>query len=341
LARQKDATTFSDPYLGLQFNHPASWIVRRKTKDMTRYTIPIAGSSEKADLQIFRAIFHNTKDVWQTLQLRSNETMKRKVDRQWEQVVINVPMLCTQLSFIDHGVPVTTLTGLYYTKTPMKMLVRLTAPTSDFDKVKYEFDQSLQSLQTTNQSTPEEDDPNVKFADTKPQLAPPKPDIVSVEAPSPPKLLKDLVGVKLIVSTKPVTLKVPHGWSSSVKDNEVTLGSSKLSGKLVVTVHYSLDSERPAAALVHASAPELDLYNVGVKREDTEPTPNLETCWISTVWRMGATAKGELYSYHASGEQGDFYFIAEYQTHSLKDYQADRKVIRALMDEIALTPGTP
>jgi hypothetical protein len=338
-----DPTLFTDPYLGLAFTHPKTWTLLKKSKDTTRYSIAVEGSPDTAEIDLVRSPFHSTKDIWQSIQLKANETLHRQVVRQWEQDVIKVPMLCTQLSYTDKDVPKSTLTGLYYTKTPLKMLVRLTAPAADFDKVKYEFDQSLETLHTTNGTTPQEDDPDFKFAETKkPQLAPPTPDIIDNGAPATPKLIRGESRATVDVSTKSVTLKFPRDWKADgIKAGELQLHHAKLGSSITFSVHYSLDSERPATALIHATGPELSDFLPGVKREDTEPTQNVAGCSISTVWRFGKTASGDLCTFHASGEQGDFYFIAAFRATSVRELREDQRLIRSLMDDISLTTGTP
>jgi len=338
----KDSATFTDAYLGLSFTHPKNWIELKRTKDIARYTIPVEGTTDTAELEIIRSNFHSTKDVWQTIQLRANETLHREIVRQWEQDVIKVPMLCTQINFTDHDIAKTTLTGLYYTKTPLKMLVRLTSPVGDFDKVKYQFDQALLSLHTSNGTTPVEDDADFKFATTKkPALAPPMPEIIDAGTPTvkkAPKTPKKQVTIPLTVSTKSVSLHAPQGWTfDTPKDGVTVLHHSGLLSGLTVEIHSTLDSDRPSRMLTKITGAELPEFLAGVKREDTDPTHNDSGCSIGTVWRIGKDAKGDLFVYHASGEQGDFYFIASYRSTSLSKWKSERRVIDALMEQISLT----
>src|SRR3954466_14728017 len=99
-----DVSSYTDTYLGLAFNIPKTWTMVKKTKDMTRYAIPVEGSAMPAELEIIRSPFHSSKEIWQTIQLRTNETLHREVARQWEQDVIQVPILFTQLNWDDKGV---------------------------------------------------------------------------------------------------------------------------------------------------------------------------------------------------------------------------------------------
>ena len=332
------SVSFSDAYFGLEFSHPKTWTVTKKGRDMTRFAIPIEGSPVPGELEIMRTSFHQTKDLWQSIQLQANATMRREVVRQWEQDVINVPMLSTQINFTDRGVAKTTMTGLYYTKTPSKMLVRLTSAIGDFDKLKYQFDSALESLHTIDGSAPVEDDPNYVFPVTKkPQPAASRPVLIDAGAAPKVKKPRHQTGIPLTVSTKAVTMNIPSDWTTEdVKDGHFVLHHPKLKEPIQVEVHSSLDSDRPAAALLKLSGDELAEFLPGVTREDTDPTINETGCSVSTVWRVGKNDKGNLVTFHASAEQGDFYLILNFRTTSIADAKAYRSLIRELLGEINL-----
>ncbi|AIE87040.1 hypothetical protein [Fimbriimonas ginsengisoli] len=334
--------TYTDDYLGLAFNIPPGWSLVRKTKDMTRYSLPIEGSSTPAELEIIRAPFHSSKEIWQTIQLRTNETLHREIVRQWEQDVIQVPILFTQINWSDKGTAKTTLTGLYFTRTPLKMLVRLTSPPADFDKVRYEFQTALETLHTTNGTQPVEDDENIKFDVTKKiQPAPPKAKVID-SGKRNAKLVKPKVAVPLTVSTKSVTLRIPDGWSATdISDGKLTLHHAKLSAPITVEVRSVLDSEKAGTALLKQAAVTLPDFEAGVKRLDTEPKPNAAGCSVSTVWRIGRGKDGDLITFNATGEQSDFYLLASYRITSKAALKGDQNLIKDLFDKIALETVQP
>lgn len=338
-----DTSAFTDPYLGLVINHSKDWTQLKNVKDIVRFSIPIEGSSDTAELQIMRRSFHDTKEVWRTIQIHANESMHRDVVRQWEQDVINVPLLCTQISFTEKGQAKTTLTGLYYTKTPTKLLVRLTSPTESFEKVRAEFMKTLESLHTTNGAMPLADDPNFEFVETKkPQLAAVKPFLIDQPRTPAARVFKDQVIVPMVVSTKSVQLKLPQGWTAGeVKDGVLTIQYSKVPCSIKIEVHSSLDSDRPSVALNKATSQELADFLPGVARQDTDPVTNEAGCAISTVWRTGKDAKGPLVTLHASGEQGEFYFLTSYRTVSPAEARQAHKLIAALFEEISLNAVSP
>lgn len=337
----QETATFSDPYLGLSFTYPKSWTLAKKLKDGYRYTAPIEGSASTAEIEIIRSPYHADKDLWQTIQARANETMHRETVRQWEQDVIQVPMLFTQTNFTDKENAKTTLSGLYYTRTPLKMLVRLTAPAGDFEKVRYQFQTSLESLHTIDGSQPKEDDITVKFTPTKkPEPLPPKPTVISAAGHVDAKLFKGPVDVPLTVSTKPVILHLPQDWTASeVTDGKFTVTHAKLSAPITIEVRSILDSEPATTALLKRSAEGLSAFKPGVRRLDTAPSANRGGCQVSTVWRIGKADAGDLYTFDASGLQGDFYFLASYRTTATTAYNEDKLLIHELFDGISIENG--
>lgn len=340
----QETTALSDPYLGLAFNYPKKLTLIKKTKDMLRYSVPIEGTASTAELEIIRSPYHADKELWQTIQLRANETLKREVVRQWEQDIINVPMLFTQANWTDKGTAKTTLSGLFYTQTPQKLLVRLTAPATDFPKVQYEFQTSLESLHTLDGSQPKEDDITVKFDPAKKAEPPPvKPTIISNGGHETGKAYKGPVDVSLSVSTKPVVLHLPQGWSATdVTDGKLKLSHPKLSTPIEIEVRSILDSEAASVALNKRVSDGLAAFAPGPHRIDTAPTANRAGCAVGTVWRTGkATAGGELYTFDASALQGDFYLLATYRTTAAAAYKQDRELIGELFDGISLENGQP
>lgn len=338
----QDTATFSDSVLGLAFTHPKTWTQVKKTKDTVRYSIPIDGSAGGAELEIIRSPFSADKELWQTIQVRANETLQREVVRQWEQDIFQVPMLFTQVNWTDKGTPKTTMSGLYYTRTPLKMLVRLTAPSGDFEKVRYEFQTALESLRTLDGAAPKEDDGSAKYEPKKkPEPPPVKPTIIDT-GKRDVKYVKAPVTVPLTVSTKPVTLHLPEGWKSEVDESgKVTLKHEKLSAPIVLEVRYGLDSEPPNEALTKRAASSLNDFKAGIVREDKYPKENRGGCVVGTVSRTGKTEGGDLLTFDAAGLQGDFYFLMSFRGTTNSTFAADKKLIRELLDLVSLEATTP
>lgn len=347
LQGQDAGATFSDPDLGLAFTHPSNWTLVKKTKDTSRFRLPIDGSTDTADLEITRAVFHRAKDMWQQLQVQANQASGRQIDRQYEQDVIGVPMLLTQSTYNDKGVAKTVLTGLYYAHAPYKMQMKLTAPSAVFDQVWQSLQGTFETLHTLSGTAPieETDGPDVvptkKDKKKDPPVTQPAKRTDIGRPTGDAKLFKGPVVVPIVVSTKTVNLRLPNGWKADeVKDNTVTLHNPKLADPVQIEVRSALDSEPAASALSTRVAAGLSVFQTGAIREDGITKANRAGCSISPVWRTGKTDKGDLMTLSFTGAQGDFYLLASYQATDGKNFKEDRARIQELLDGISLEPGS-
>ncbi len=143
-AKSQDLSLLEMPELGLVINHPKNWQVTtvRKSADL-KVAIPIEGSSQKAQLELYNIAFNSEKDVWQLGQKAINDRMKREIMRQWEEEFLGVPMLLTKVSFVDKEGPQILLTGLIYSRTGKKMMFRLAASPDDFDKAEFMWREAM------------------------------------------------------------------------------------------------------------------------------------------------------------------------------------------------------
>src|SRR5690242_18114511 len=108
----QDKAVFRDDHLGLQFEHPKTWKVR-KERNGSVFSIPLDGGTE-ATLQLFPAKFNDKADQWQLIQVDINRSLKRTVDKQWQEEYLTVPMLLTRSHYEVNGQTVSALVGLLY-----------------------------------------------------------------------------------------------------------------------------------------------------------------------------------------------------------------------------------
>ncbi len=331
--------TFTDKRLGLSFDHPATWIVGKPEKNSTKVRIPIAGTTESADLEIYRGAFASPPDIWQTSQLRLNEQLRRRVTRQWEQEILGAPMLLTRIEFEAAGRPMNTLTGLFYTRSPEKLLFRLTAPASEFDKAQYEFETAMQTLRTVSGGLPQAEDPDRRpdpqAPAQKPAEPPPPRRRLETNAPTV-KLVKAPVVIPATVSERNVELRVPSGWTAEAGDGGgMTLRHPSLSSQIRLSLHSTLDSEAAMRTLLRASGESLkDFQKVSTRQED-EPKANQAGCTVVAIWRTGVAASGNLTTLDATGAMGEFYFLVSYRPQNV----ADRKLLEALLNAVSIEPA--
>ncbi len=340
LAPQQEPSVFTEQFLGLQFTHPAGWKVSKKEKDRTFISIPVSGSTEPAELQVIRTDFHADKDIFQAVQLRINEQMKRQVVRQWEQDILGVPMLFTRINFQDKGVSKSVLTGLFNTRTSLKMLVRLTSREADYDAVSYEFHQAMETLRTTDGKIPLADDPGIKLdpAPKKPVALPPPAKVIDGDK-KVVESVKPTQTAEATVSLRKVKLLYPEGWTAEpAEGNKLVLKHPEVRDPLVVELYTTLDSDPPQRALFKTSTASLALFTQVTAREDKAAAVNKAGATISSVWRTGKTEKGELASYEAAGSEGEYYFLTSYKQTDMALYRVERKLVEALIDLLTLEP---
>jgi len=333
--------TFTEPFAGFQFNYPKTWtITKTKKKESWRsvFSIPLEGTSDKAQLEVDRTEFHATTDLWQTIQLRANEQLHRQVVRQWSQEVLGVPMLFSRIDYNDRGTPTSAVVGLFYTRTNEKLLLRLTSPTASFDKVFYEFNRILETMRQTDGKLPQEDDPSVEFTvEKKMEKAPVTPHVIDAAKTTPTSKVKPPVVVDLVVSLKKVNLRMPLGWSSAkVKGNTLDLTESTLSEPLHVQLFSVLDSDPAMTALTKLSASFLDQFKTVTTREDTNPVANKAGCTVASVWRIGKGDQGDIVACEAMGSMGDYYFLLTYRHTNRASYKTDRKAIDLLLKQVSI-----
>ncbi len=343
LQQDVPTATFTEPFVGFQFSYPKTWTItksnKRKDRDRTTFSIPIDGSSSKAEMDVDRTDYHASIDLWQTIQLRANEQLHRQVVRQWTQEVLGVSMLFSRIDYTEHDTAMSAVAGLYYTRTSQKMFLRLTSPTAEFDKVFYEFSRVLETLRQLDGKLPVEDDPTKDLAPApkKPSLADLGPHAIETAKAGKVHETKAPIAVDVVVSTKKVTVRVPTGWSTDkVKDNSLELNETTLSSPLHVDVFSILDSDPAPTALVKLSASQLDKFSSVTSREDSGPSTNKAGCTTAAVWRIGQSASGPRMTCEAMCSMGGYYLLLTYSQSNLAQYKADRKLIELMLKQMSV-----
>jgi len=346
LAQDVPTVTFTEPFAGLQFNYPKTWTIiksnKRKDSARTIFSIPIEGSSEKAELDVDHTEFHASIDLWQTIQLRANEQLHRQVVRQWTQDVLGVSILFSRIDYTEQNIPMSAVIGLYFTRTNQKMVWRVTSTFANFDKVFYEFSRILETIRQLDGKIPEEDDPSKDLAPApkKPEKADLGPHAIETGKTRKTHVVKPPVAVELTVSLRKVELRMPNGWTADgVKGNALELSDSGVSKSIHVELFSLLDSDPAATALTKLAAANLQAYSKVSNREDTGPLTNTAGCSIAAVWRVGVSEKGPLMTCEAMGTSGGYYFLLSYSQTDSVQYKADRKLLELLLKSTTIEPA--
>lgn len=359
--------TYNSYEMGLSFDYPSSWklvedapakkgginldIFKKKkkkapsgpkqTEKETLFYIPVGDHTAK--LEIFSALYDDTPELWETIQSRANEQLKREVQKQWREEILGVPLLLTKIGYDDVGQPTTVLTGLVYSRTPRKMQFRLTAPTDQYADAEYAFRQALQSLHTIAGEMPQPEDPNHPL--DKSAYAAPTPQkatkITSLEAPKPNggKIVKGAVALPVAFGERKAVLTFPAGWTGTqAADGSVALTHPGLNGSVTVTLFSSLDSDAPQSAILKASAASLDQFKSVSDRKEVAAETSLAGASTDAIWRTGVTAAGPLLTCDAVGATGDYYWMAKFRREGGALTVDERKLLDLLIDGMSLDP---
>ncbi len=336
--RPADVTTFTDPYLGLTFSHPNTWKLKPKGKRDVGLTflIPGNGSAQSSSLEIIRTSFQSAPELWQTIQLRANEQMKRTVRRQWEQELLGVPLLLTQAEFDRDGTQCQSLTGLLYAKGPQKLLFRLIATSSEFDNVKYQFQSALETLRTTDGALPKvEDGTQLTGPVAKPTLAPVKHALT--DQLKTKKWVFGPVHSDLTVSTRQITISLPLGWKyEKIDAHTLSLSKEGLMGPVVAKIFTTLDSDSPVVALAKESALTLEGFDVVEIRDDVTPYVNRAGAGVTETWRKGKGKTGPIWSLNSLALQGDWYVLLSCGGNAPQNPDSQRAVLKELVGTIGV-----
>jgi len=358
-------TTFTDPILGLSFTHSPTWVrvatpvatgekpkprrltdifKRRRSEEKkapegaVTFSIPGAGGVAPAELTIVRASFSAAPEKWQEIQADANRNLHRNVERQWQQEILNVPLLLTRISYAQDGVPTTTVTGLLYNAAPDKLLFRLTGPTSAFDATQYEFTQAMETLRTTSDTLPSAQEPGKELVRPPTESPDAKHNVFARPKAVPPKVAP--LSLAVSIGGRRMVLRVPQDWTlASVSGDTASLRHPDLKEPVTVTLFSAATAPRPTDALTEASKKTLAEYKTVALREDTPGTPNKAGNPVLAVWRRGEGPSGPLATLDAIASVGDYYLMFSFRPRAGDDFKDDRRTVQTMLDAVGLEPA--
>ncbi|HVT12014.1 MAG TPA: hypothetical protein VHE55_07080 [Fimbriimonadaceae bacterium] len=338
---------FQSLLLGMKFNYPKTWELTTNKKNETRILIPMENTSDRAVVEVYSVSFRSEPEIWQLSEAAFAKTMKRKVERQWEEEILDVPLLLTKVDFTDKGSRKVSETGLLYTLGFNKLMYRITAAPENFDKADYEWRKVLQTLRTWTGEMPKKEDGS-KIERKDPIPAGEKPDDVphptiphEINAQPKEKAVKS-PPVATVVSgdSKKLLLCAPNGWKADVnKDNSVTLTHPGVNGPISITVFPVAGSDPSDLALLKSSGTALNDYVKVTTRDESLPKANVAGASVASIWRTGTDGKGNLFTCEASCQSGDFYLLLSFRTSDAAHWKQDRHEIEELLDHLSIEPA--
>jgi hypothetical protein len=350
---QQDPAPATDPNLAqyqnlrllIKFSYPKVWELTTNKKAESRFLIPIENTSDKAVVEILPVSFTSEKNVWQLSQVGINKTLKREIERQWEEEILGVPLLLTKVNFNDKGTLRTSVTGLVYSLGYHKMMYRITASPSEFDKADYAWRQVLLTLRTWYGEMPTVEDgskPAVKDPKAPPK-GPPQDDILHPQIPQQinkapvVKVVKAPVANTIDLSGKKVEIHAPSDWKLELgKDGAFTLSNPGVSGPITGTFFVAAAADPASIALFRVSAADLNDFVTVVRRTESLPKPNRAGVTVAQIWREGKTASGNLFTCEAAVVTMDYYLILTHRTTDPARAVGEQRLIQALLDQMSI-----
>lgn len=334
-AQDKPMATFTQRDTNFAFEHPKEWVIKR-TRVGTQFEMSLPDSDQKATLLVIGLENSNDKDEWQIGQANFVKNERREMVRQWQEEIMNVPLLMTRSKEQKEGLPETTRdSGMIYADSAIKFVFHLNAPSSVFDVADYQWRQVLQTLRPTNGL------PQVPFDKSRP------PRITEIrggssksttwskpqkEAPKRPVIAEMSVAAK--AAGKDYTLRYPKGWTVAPEGDHFSFKHSDVRGPVEVSVLSSVDSPPVGRALFQASADGLDEFTKVEKRVEA-PFDYTRAGMSSTfIYRIGTGPKGVVSTVEGAGSLGNEYWLLVWVGDDKSSRSVDR--LRDLMQVLRI-----
>jgi len=333
VAGQSETRTYRDDKLGLIFQYPRTWTLR-KERLYSVFEWDLSGGG-KAKVQLINSNFRSPKEAWQQVQKDVNITNKREVLRQWEEVLLGVPLLLTSVQYSESSGPERLLIGLLYSKSVEKFMFRLTAPAAGMDEAERQWREVFVSLRTTSGALPTTENPDTPVETERP---PTKPDKVITLKPSdgkPAKAVKAPKANRVTALNQGMNVLTPESWTVADKDGVLVATHPELAGRLVLEIGNTTEAAAKSV-LMSASGKTLSRFTSVKRRTETPGGYNQAGFWICQINREGPTEAGELFLSQAIGAGAGVYWLATYESTSPEQARKDRPVLDALFMAMSL-----
>ncbi|MCG9895751.1 MAG: hypothetical protein MH204_09775 [Fimbriimonadaceae bacterium] len=336
LAMQDRPKTFTDREMGVQFDYPANWTLRNE-RFLSRLTIPL-GEGRTAEVQIIRTPFRQPADAWQKAQSDIAESLGRSVVRQWEEIILSVPLLMTELGPEPRGSGQKTLVGLLYALRAEKFGFRLNAMPDDYPTAQAAWREVLNSLRTTDGQLPATERPGQALPDARPVEEGPKITVLRPDDPSrlPVRPARGLRPTPLEALGLNLTLHMPRGWEVRVEGSSRTLVHSRLASPAVLELGAgSFDDLRRSMLL--SSSRTAGVFEAVSLREEVERNPNRSGARRFVIGRVGRTAEGERAVRSIGAQAGTLWWVVRIEGAPGRAWDRQAALVDDLMNSMLIT----
>lgn len=341
-AQDQPTKTYEDKELGLSFQYPEAWRME-KDRLFTRFEIPLA-SGATAEVRLFKTTFSQKPEDWQNVQADVADSIGRTIDRQWQEVILGVPLLLTKTT--QGTPPESTLTGLLYTATEKKMHYRLNTPADQFDEAKNKWSAVLNSLRTASGDLPTAEDPSrpranpEEGAEQPTAPAPTERKVHVLEPPNPTgtQVAKGKQAIDVSIQGIACKLFVSEGWRFTNTAEGWTAHHPDLSGSLSMSVAAGT-AQDARRSTVRDSAQSLQRFSKVERRYEPRPKGTKAGALLATIERTGEGDDGWLRVIHASGSRGNYYWKAIYRSNGSEGAEKDVQLLNQLFDLAVVEPA--
>jgi len=329
--QDKPMATYTQPDTFFQFEYPKAWTMK-KTRLGAEFKIPIPDTELQATLTVLSIENTNVKEEWQIGQANFVKQDRREMVRQWEEEIMNVPLLMTRSKKAIEGQPeITWDTGMIYSDWVDKFVFHLSAPTSVFDTAEFQWRQVLETLKTTKGIKLSPFDPNAPLKGAG-RI---KISVWSRPAKEAPK--NPVIGEQSLVAKaagKDFTLRYPKGWTAVAKEDHFAFTHPNVAGEVEVSVLSATDSPPVGRALVQASAISLEKFTKVVSRHEAPVEYSRSGMLATYIWRVGEAASGRIATFDAAGSIGNEYWLFQWSGDAKDGRSIDR--LRDLMNVLRI-----
>jgi len=337
LATQAETRNYRDDKLGLIFQYPREWTLRKeRLYSVLEWTTT---SGAKVRVQIMNSNFRAPKEDWQRVQKDVNVTNKREVLRQWEEELLGVPILLTSAQYSEGAGPERLLIGLLYSKTPEKFMFRLTAPADAAEEAEKQWRNAILTLRTTSGTLPTIEDPD---SPTDPVKPPSKPEKVITLKPTdgkPAKIIKAPLVTKVTAIGQSVNVFTPEGWTIKEQDSQFVMTHPQVKGTVIMEIG-NITEAAARTYLLTSSSKSLSRFESVASRHETNGAYNQAGFWICQVWRVGKAAGGDLVVSQSIGTGAGIYWLVTHDTKGEADFKADGELLKNLYHSMSLEFAT-
>ena len=334
----KDVKTYSDPLTGVQFDYPKAWRFR-KERLFSKIEIPLA-DGKKAEVQLLASDFRSSTQQWQDIQVEINTSVLRQVEKQWEEVILGVPLLMTKLNYKEEDKDLSTLVGLLYSKTAKKFTFRMTAPTPNYAEAEQIWRGVL-----LNTLRPIDAMPDIEDGDNDPR-APVglgtggKTVVLKPDEPGSKQNLKGLRKTMVTVGETPMELWMPKSWEVNPAESGFVLTSKGLKGKVVFQAATGEVAEAQSGVLKLMNDT-MSRFSTIKLRKEYPVTGTKAGCALVRAERHGMEGDVPLVTVFAAGARNGGHWLLSYEVKSADDWKRDEEKLEQLFDGMVLQAPAP